>query len=650
MRLVNAKSLQFEEFFGEGIPKYAILSHTWTDGQEVTLQEFSAQKARNKSGWTKIQRTAQLALEDELHHIWIDTCCIDKTSSAELTEAINSMMAVGLGQNYKEDAFRRSRWFTRGWTLQELLAPSKLIFISTEWTRFGTRDEMAYVVSDITGIDTEFLHPPEGKENNDFSANNMATASTRSLRARLDSASIAQRMSWASKRRTTRVEDAAYCLLGIFDINMPLLYGEGPKAFLRLQEQIMMQSDDQSLLAWNFEGFETKQVGGDRSRGESWRADCLHGQTYAGLFATSPSAFSTCQNIERVNIGKPTPHSFITNKGIYVRARLPLALVDYQLLLRFRPTELYALKYGDYTMPRATGKDYTIMKRDLPEDVKVLRAWGESGSLEPDSQIILQSNGRDDKLTGGTLLLCDHISGKPKFVLVVVSKRQSAISDEGPLEMSGLIELDRLEDCWSNTWDSTHPLNSENLSRMLEEAKRHHFDQWPDCGIKSTVYAADGIYTTTTEVQFCFGKPVIFVDASLKLRPHDDIQSLWRQLPWWLRYHIRGHSGINRAMLLLVLAPRICTIVIELLARKAARTLEAAVYPWYMVPLMTDYVFLPAGDPPRFLVSTLARGRKETVQTLKRRAAISLLAYLSCKLIGSDTLLERFKKFLASKK
>ncbi|KAH9233965.1 hypothetical protein K456DRAFT_323037 [Colletotrichum gloeosporioides 23] len=311
MRLVNVRTLQLEEFFGEGIPKYAILSHTWTEGQEVTFQEFSAQKARNKSGWTKIERAAQLALEDELHHTWIDTCCIDKTSSSELTEAINSMMSwyeqsqvcytyfedvlVGLGQDYKEDAFRRSRWFTRGWTLQELLAPSKLIFISTEWTRFGTRDEMACVVSDITGIDTEFLHTPEGKENNDFSANNMATASTRSLRPRLDSASIAQRMSWASKRRTTRVEDTAYCLLGIFDINMPLLYGEGPKAFLRLQEQIMMKSDDQSLLAWNFEGFETKQVGGDRSCGESWRANCLH---------------------ERVNIGKPAPHSFITNKGL----------------------------------------------------------------------------------------------------------------------------------------------------------------------------------------------------------------------------------------------------------------------------------------------------------------------------------------------
>lgn len=108
MRLVNAKSLQLEEFFGEGIAKYAILSHTWTDGQEVTLQEFSAQKARNKSGWTKIQRTAQLALEDELHHIWIDTCCIDKTSSAELTEAINSMMA---GTSNRKYAIRTSKMF-----------------------------------------------------------------------------------------------------------------------------------------------------------------------------------------------------------------------------------------------------------------------------------------------------------------------------------------------------------------------------------------------------------------------------------------------------------------------------------------------------------------------------------------------------------
>ncbi|KAF5487532.1 Vegetative incompatibility protein HET-E-1 [Colletotrichum siamense] len=707
MRLVNARSLQLEEFFGEGIPKYAILSHTWTEGQEVTFQEFSAQKARNKSGWTKIERTTQLALEDKLHHVWIDTCCIDKTSSAELTEAINSMMSwyersqvcytyledvpSGLGVDARENVFRNSRWFTRGWTLQELLAPSKLAFIFSDWTRFATRNQMANLVSSISGIEASFLRTPEGQKNNkNFPATDTSTAIRVSRRTSLYSASIAQRMSWASNRRTTRVEDIAYCLLGIFDINMPLLYGEGSKAFLRLQEQILMSSDDQYILAWNFEGLKTEQSGAD---GEDWFSDYYLGNPeFAGLVATSPSVFSTCQSIERINIGKPTLHSLITNKGLrlelaigpseaypraflqcqdkcapasvvalslmltdegfYVRARLPLVLVDYQLLLKFRPTELYALEYGEYAMRRETGRDYTIMIRNLPEDIKILHAWGENGNMERDSEIILQSDGRDDKLTGGALLLGDQISVKSRLILVVVSQRQSAKSYDWPcpLEMSGLIDLDRLEDQWPGIWDSTRPLKSENLSRILEEAKRTHFDQWPDCGIMPTIYTAYGVFSTRVDVQDCFGKPVIFVDVSLKLRQHVDIRSLPRQLPWWLRYYMRGHSGVNRVMLLLVLAPRVCTIVIELLARKAAKIFKATAYPWYMVPLMTDYVFLPAGDPPLFLASTLATARKETLQTLKRRAAISLLAYLSCKLIGSDTVLERFKKFLASKK
>ncbi|KAF4918005.1 Vegetative incompatibility protein HET-E-1 [Colletotrichum viniferum] len=193
MRLINVNTLELEEFFGEKIPQYAILSHTWVDGEEVTFQEFPDQKRKaekggpNKSGWDKIQSTVQLARKDNYHHAWIDTCCIDKTSSAELTEAINSMMSwydqsqvcytyladvpSGLDHQGQEDAFRKSRWFTRGWTLQELLAPSKLIFIFSDWTKFGTRDEMAYLVSSITGIDTEFLHTLVEDENQNFSAN-----------------------------------------------------------------------------------------------------------------------------------------------------------------------------------------------------------------------------------------------------------------------------------------------------------------------------------------------------------------------------------------------------------------------------------------------------------------------------------------------
>ena len=163
-----------------------------------------------------------------------DLCCIDKTSSAELSEAINSMyrwyQESGVCYAYLADvppnAFSKSRWFTRGWTLQELIAPSTVIFLDQKWQEIGTKSSLQRVISEITGIPTDIL-----------------------LGGDLEDASIAQRMSWASKRETTRVEDAAYCLMGIFSIHMPMLYGEGERAFIRLQEEIMRVSDDHSLFA-----------------------------------------------------------------------------------------------------------------------------------------------------------------------------------------------------------------------------------------------------------------------------------------------------------------------------------------------------------------------------------------------------------------
>jgi hypothetical protein len=126
------------------------------------------------------------------------------------------------------DSLPKSRWFTRGWTLQELLAPSSVIFYSTEWARIGDSRDFISILRNVTRIDGDIL-----------------------LRTkRLGSISVAEKMSWAAKRETTRVEDMAYCLLGIFDINMPLLYGEGEKAFQRLQEEILRNSHDQSLFAW----------------------------------------------------------------------------------------------------------------------------------------------------------------------------------------------------------------------------------------------------------------------------------------------------------------------------------------------------------------------------------------------------------------
>ncbi|KAH6714351.1 hypothetical protein BKA61DRAFT_632289 [Leptodontidium sp. MPI-SDFR-AT-0119] len=159
----------------------------------------------------KIEGVCGIAVSDGFEYIWIDTCCIDKTSSAELSEAINSMFRW----YYFEKDFRDSR------CLQELIALSRVVFYNNTWEDLGTKFSFKSLISEITGIPGQALLENIVQNNE--------------LTYRL---SIAQRMSWASRRRTTREEDRAYSLLGIFGINMPMLYGEGKAAFHGLQEEI----------------------------------------------------------------------------------------------------------------------------------------------------------------------------------------------------------------------------------------------------------------------------------------------------------------------------------------------------------------------------------------------------------------------------
>ncbi|KAF9870592.1 hypothetical protein CkaCkLH20_11898 [Colletotrichum karsti] len=249
MRLINCHTLEFKDFAENGhVPNYAILSHTWGE-DEVTFKDWQDTALREeKIGFEKIQSTCRQALIDEYGYAWVDTNCIDKSSSAELSEAINSMFAwyerAAVCYVYmadvppstrdeieKEDShFRRSRWFTRGWTLQELIAPRHVVFYAQDWSYLGTKKDLVGVISAITAIDKGCL---KGTRPHEYS--------------------IAEIMSWASARVTTRAEDQAYCLLGLFGVNMPLLYGEGNKAFTRLQENIIEISDDQSIFVCDIE-------------------------------------------------------------------------------------------------------------------------------------------------------------------------------------------------------------------------------------------------------------------------------------------------------------------------------------------------------------------------------------------------------------
>lgn len=292
MRLLETTTLELHEFFGDAIPSYAILSHTWAE-EEVSYQLLSKSEAQSLAGYKKITAFCKLAAAQGWKYAWADTCCIDKTSSAELSEAINSMWrwygkssmcfahladcvnneSYGSHSTAFSSEIRNSRWFTRGWTLQELLAPAKIVFYDSKWNLIGDRDTLSFDISIATGISRLHLRHPQ-------------------------QASVAAKMSWMSKRQTTRSEDIAYSLLGLFHVYMPLIYGEGSNAFIRLQQEIVKVSNDESIFAWTDDSL-----------------------VQSGMFALSPAAFTDAGNIitfQHPSIRK-TPYS-VTNFGLAIEA------------------------------------------------------------------------------------------------------------------------------------------------------------------------------------------------------------------------------------------------------------------------------------------------------------------------------------------
>lgn len=306
MRLLernNHNGFTLTKNFADNIPAYAILSHTWgEDEAEVSFRNMEDGCGRDKRGYTKIQFCGDQAARDGLRYFWVDTCCIDKSSSAELSEAINSMYRW-----YREAAacyvymvdvsampipgealrnqpaswveeFTSSRWFTRGWTLQELLAPRFVHFWSKDWKYIGNKQwNLRRKLAEITAIEERIVNGGD-----------------------ISKESIANRMSWAANRQTTRPEDMAYCLMGIFQVNMPMLYGEGrDRAFLRLQEEILKVSSDRSIFLWT----------------EPNASPYVH----KGLLASSPAAFTQCFEPIRAKEAKPYR---MTNKGLKIHVYL----------------------------------------------------------------------------------------------------------------------------------------------------------------------------------------------------------------------------------------------------------------------------------------------------------------------------------------
>ncbi|TFK91991.1 HET-domain-containing protein [Polyporus arcularius HHB13444] len=266
---------------------YAILSHVWQE-PEMSFQELRAISFNMAAGSTndtprsrasiKIRECCKLAELHGYEWLWIDTCCIDRSSSAELSEAVNSMFSwysqalvcyaylidvPNLGSLTRRDSlFRSSKWFTRGWTLQELIAPRSLVFLSKEWKVLGTKASLAPLLEEITGVDADVL----------------------TFRRKVSEVSVARRMWWASNRNTTRIEDKAYSLMGLFGVHMATIYGEGTRAFRRLQEEILKHTSDQTLFMWG----NVLPMKATPFR-ERFSFDNFHDDSH--LFAPSPASF-----------------------------------------------------------------------------------------------------------------------------------------------------------------------------------------------------------------------------------------------------------------------------------------------------------------------------------------------------------------------
>lgn len=276
MRLLNKETLELE-WFTNHAPAYNVLSHRWL-GPETSLQDFLVQskqdEASQSDGVKKIVRFCKQmrSATYEERYVWVDTCCIDKTSSTELQEAINSMYRwyerAALCVVYLDDVtatedrsklrnrLSRSLWFTRGWTLQELIAPRNVLFLDRNWRSIGTRALLAETIEKVTSIPADCL-------------------GNSSIVHRLP---IAERMKWLSGRQTTREEDLAYCMLGILDVNIPLLYGQGKRAFMRLQKEYLQTNNDESIFIWTtFDGLEAELDGGNST---------------STIFAPAPACFS----------------------------------------------------------------------------------------------------------------------------------------------------------------------------------------------------------------------------------------------------------------------------------------------------------------------------------------------------------------------
>ena len=295
MRLLNVTTWKLESFdHASCIPPYITVSHCW-DKDEIVYDDMAGlDSATERASFSKFRNAGRIATSLGIPWIWIDTVCINRSSTTELTEAVNSSFRWFRDSNtcivYLDDltyeptaneqdleiALRRCRWMRRCWTLQELIAPPRVKFYDSEWRFIGSKKSLLHILSRITRVNEEVLED----------ANCLAEYA------------VGVRMSWAAHRLAHRIEDMAYSLIGIFDVSMPIIYGEGVRSFLRLQEEILKYIDDATLFAWQAYG----------------------SQMYRGLFASSPSEFSHFTTLSTTKSSRLQGLVCTTSSGVIIES------------------------------------------------------------------------------------------------------------------------------------------------------------------------------------------------------------------------------------------------------------------------------------------------------------------------------------------
>ncbi|KAL7943747.1 hypothetical protein V8C42DRAFT_358978 [Trichoderma barbatum] len=538
MRLINTETFKLEEFAENSIPPYAILSHTWgADAEELTFRDVEKGEINKPGvGSTKFHGCCLQAKQDKLDYAWIDTCCIDKTNLVELSEAINSMfrwynlasvcyayLADVPGDDnptQKGSKFGASRWFRRGWTLQELLAPKHLRFYNSNWKHIGTKGTMCTAIMNITHVPRQFLLGI----------------------TKLHTASVAQRMSWAAQRETKRSEDLAYCLLGIFGITMPMIYGEGgEQAFFRLQEQIMKTTRDDSILAWGLSTEPNKST-------KNTEDQIIGGE----ILAASPSHFANSGQIV-VQESTPNPLHAIDIVGGSLRIYLPLFTASSNEIFgllscgpKSNPQQVVGIPLAkatsgasnEYARPKGRPSELQPVKSNITPELIHIKKDGQK-DVKPDQQywlyeedsfaqvnltlIDVQPSSCWDKQTN---LISPASSGIAATSRILLRFRHS---EEGSQDFIMVLEVEELG---SNTDPQFYAVVCSRDTPLLELAEKY---QHTSSETSREISASNGILHLRITLEFEGSlmyispeamdlPPDVTIDASMEMKRSDLVQ------------------------------------------------------------------------------------------------------------------------------